>query len=255
MADYADYDYIIIRMYVTDANPLLYLKLGNNSGSDAWALDGQYNIAVGQWKNYVYPIEPFLAVFNKISDGIYDQERLWGQAGSSAEGAIYISSITVSNEQRPAPAPNEVESYDHPDSAYNALNWNTNSVEWLSEYQGESGVVKMTYSSVWLAWSFLPRQEMSAYEGYDYITIRMYVEDTDNPIKYFILGNDTGVDSEQIGGRNIATGQWQDYTFNIAPFLAAWHKIYDGNDYNERLWSQATNNNLGAIYISAIYVH
>ena len=99
-------------------------------------------------------------------------------------------------------------------------------VNWLDEYEGESGVIKVNYKSnhatdTGFFYSFIPRLKMENYHG-KRLVIRAFIP-TESDIAYMQLGS--GINKSQIG---VEKGIWKDYVF----------------DYNvfETLWIEAENN-------------
>ena len=127
------------------------------------------------------------------------------------------------------------------------------SVSYVESYEGETGVVKVSYTHDWPSISFKPELTMSEYAEYNYIIVRAYFCNDSNPTKYMALGNATPVSRPEGYNSSVAYGQWVDYKFDITPFLTHWT---DGtlNTNIARLWMEATNTQSGTFYIAGIWV-
>ena len=118
------------------------------------------------------------------------------------------------------------------------------SVEYVEEFQGAQGVLKVTANN-WGRWGFDPLQEMSAYEGYNYLVVRMWVETTSTD-GFMYIGNDY-TSAACLSMTNISSGRWLNYYFKGETFRTQWADL--GNYYS----SMATNR-AGSYYIDKIYM-
>ena len=125
---------------------------------------------------------------------------------------------------RTAPKANEVESFDHVSS----LDWinSADSIDrrtfgdptWHDSFEGASGVLQLTYrATCWPRIYFMPRQEMSAYDGYEYLVIRAFV--TGDVSTIFLMNQTSNKSTDAI---RVRKGQWHDYVFPMAKFKEFW---------------------------------
>ena len=88
------------------------------------------------------------------------------------------------------------------------------SISWLANFEGATGVAKMTATGTWGHFGFSPLQDMSVYADNYYIVFRMYIKD-----------GFTG--KLWLGGANncltkIETGMWKEYYFPAEIFKTNW---------------------------------
>lgn len=132
---------------------------------------------------------------------------------------------------------NEVMSFDaRSDLSKITVNGTTSSAEWLNSYQGETGVLKATYTGVWPSLYFVPNQDMSKYANATKIVFRMYIcSGGVNPIKAVVLGNRTGKDVT-INLTSDQYDKWIDFEFDIEVFNEYWKTDGTINHYYASFW-------------------
>lgn len=113
-------------------------------------------------------------------------------------------------------------------------------IGFLSEFQGASGVAKIT-SANWGRWSFTPIQPMENYDEYAYLVARIWVETeaTDG----FLYIKETSSKSLS----TMQTGRWIDYYFSGETFKSQWTDIAS-------YYSSMATNRAGTYYIDKIYM-
>ena len=170
------------------------------------------------------------------------------------DGFIYNKAIEI--EVGYEVVENEVLGFNQASDLNNTALYNTvnaNSVTWLPAYNGEYGVAKYTFDGEWPFITFTPAQAKAAYEeGNNCIVIRAYVVDGEAAIPELILSN--GEITAKSG--SCTYGEWVDYKFDIAPFLAYWfEEVENVWDSNARIWWFGKNVSAsGEIYIADIKV-
>lgn len=171
-------------------------------------------------------------------------------------------SITIAVEfaDRAAPLANEVENFNDSRSLANVIVGSGSDPAdktWLYSYEGEKGVVRVDFQkNAWPWFSFIPRQQMTAYAYYDYLVVRVFVVDSANALMYMKLGNDDTTTSFPVDGQSdIVKGAWKDYIFPIAPFLQWYGQTLEETPSfsKARIWSQSAGGE-GTIYIADISV-
>lgn len=226
-------------------------SIGGTVTIPAGTLDGaQVNVSV-VWSGTEITVNDGTFTANNIGEYIVTYTAV-------KDGLTYINTLTitvVAPEERPDPAVNEVESFDHPDSDSSLMGFNGsyNEVRWLNSYEGEAGVVELSYGgSAWPAFSFVPRRPMADYADYDYLVIRAYIVSGGNAYTSMILGNDTVYVTHPL--TSIQTDRWVDYVYEIDNFLYWWKD--EGTDtLKARIWSGQTDATDGVIYIAEIMVY
>ena len=119
-----------------------------------------------------------------------------------------------------------------------------NSIEFIEEFQGAQGVLKVTTND-WGRFGFDPLQKMSAYEGYDYLVVRMWVE-TNTAGAYVYIGSDFS-SPDCRSKTTLQTGRWLNYYFKGETFRTQWEDL---GSYYTSMAVYAT----GTYYIDKIYV-
>ena len=150
---------------------------------------------------------------------------------------------------------NEVESFSGADSANNIkavvpIEDKNHNVEWLYEFEGEKGVVKMTQQgATWPAFTFFANQPMATYADYDYLVVRAFFPSDVDTYTGFALG----VTNAQYHN-DIEKGKWVDIVYNINTFLDNWKDDRTKMDLsNARIWSWETSNKV-ELYLADIRV-
>ena len=121
--------------------------------------------------------------------------------------------------------------------------------DYLDEYEGETGVAKISFYRDWPSFQFTSSQSLSAFQGYDYLVIRAFVKSGQNQLLYMSLidGGDRKDD--------LMVDEWFDYRFDINLFLNNWKN--DGTPKNDvaRIQMHSTTYEVwGDLYISSIKV-
>ena len=185
-------------------------------------------------------------------------------AGSTLIGAGFAGKFTADSKVVSAKtADTVIDGFDYAQSYAKLVVGTGNTIhsdatEWLTEYKGETGVVKMTWpssSNEWTWFSFIPENEVSSYKGYKYMKIRMYVTDANN-FDYFVIGNDNTFVYRDVclNDTFVTGGAWVDYYFATDAFLHWWDGVSDtsANYTNRRVWSHSPANTTAFIYVSSI---
>lgn len=90
------------------------------------------------------------------------------------------------------------------------------SIDWMSEHEGMSGVAKIVINRDWPSFYFTPQDSTANYDGLEYIALRMYIQSGDNTLRWISL-NDT---SDSIGYEgHLDVDKWVIYKFPIKSFL------------------------------------
>lgn len=116
-----------------------------------------------------------------------------------------------------------------------------NSIEFVEEFQGAQGVLKVNANN-WGRFGFDPLQAMTAYENYNYLVVRMWVETT--ATDGFVYIKET-TDGKSL--TNLSSGRWLSYYFPGSTFKTQWA---DFGSY----YSSMAMNRAGTYYIDKIYM-
>ena len=184
------------------------------------------------------------------------------------EDAPYTTTQTITV-ARKAAAANEIESFDDPSSVENVRGcWNDgNSVTktWLSEYDGETNVVKLEFSDnggCWPSFTWTPRHDLDDYADYDYIVVRAWFGESTGKVTRAVMGGgDYHIEPIDATGYvhdgNVNSGDyhfvydgWKNYVYPIENFINAWKT---GNVSNGRWLMVSDAEGSGVLYISSIY--
>ena len=98
---------------------------------------------------------------------------------------------------------------------------NGSTITYEESFEGATGVAKVVGGS-WGYFGFKPFQDMSAYEGYEYVVMRMYIAE-------FTSGKNLWFGDGFNCKTPIQTGAWVDYYFPCSSFTkcwATWEKEY-----------------------------
>lgn len=153
---------------------------------------------------------------------------------------------TINVERLPA-TENEVENFDEYISIKNVkTGWNNYAGEptWLSEYEGANGVIKYDYSGTWPGLYFMPRKDVSEYEGYEEVVVRFYVVKTGGDLRWAYMGGTAT--TNQGNPAEIVVGEWQEISFPIS--------CLNLTDKGVHLQFRSDVEGEGTIYIDSIYV-
>ena len=98
MSAYADYDYIVFRIFVPkNAGNAQFFKLFNDVEGALTPVNGN-EVGVGEWRDYVFDATRFKAEWPTEMDGyVTDPNRLWTRVSASEDGAFYIADISMAN--------------------------------------------------------------------------------------------------------------------------------------------------------------
>ena len=205
----------------------------------------QYNAIVEDVNNGV----SFSGVYFKITN---DLELSKGSAliGAGFEGTFTADSAIVKAVQED----NVIANFDYVQSAKRISIHDSSfvgTVEWLSSYQGQSGVVKLTSPERnWPFIRFTAENDVASYEtaGYTHIKVKMYIPSA-RGIDYIVLGNDQAIRSVVLNNPMVTYDAWVDYYFEIEPFTYWWSRT---DASKSTLWMHATLATSDPIYISEI---
>lgn len=138
----------------------------------------------------------------------------------------------------------EVMSFDDANSVSDVtFSGHVDSVEWVSEFNGESGVAKVDMNRDWPAVHFKPKFDKSMYENCEYIVVRAYFVGGQNQMRYIRLCDNAY--PEEYGER-VEIDHWISYKFPIQIFLERFNNpwiVGNTTDYQVN----------GLFYIAEIY--
>ena len=103
--------------------------------------------------------------------------------------------------------------------------YNTQKLEWLASYQGETGVVKFTnrrtgdWDTAWFLSGIKPLFGKTYYDQCDYLVLRLY--SSEKAWMNFVVEGDSAADKEYINFQTNGEG-WADYYVPIDGFLGKW---------------------------------
>ena len=223
MANYADFDVIIFRMYFPKTEVpqyIKYWKLGNNNGgTNIFANNANGNFLGDQlntWINLVFDAETFRTLWTDdidLSSASGNSSRLWGESTGGNSGTYYVADISMKKYED-----TEVLSFDHQMDLDNVANMTAEATKtWLKEFEGEKGVMKMEYTSAWPQFTFTPNQDKSIYANATKIFFRVYVSDEGvHPIKSLVL-----IDKASSNLTATQYNTWIDLEYDITEWKAA----------------------------------
>lgn len=162
---------------------------------------------------------------------------------SEIDGLIYKNTLTITV-ARGAVQVNEVISFASKAEMDNNTLTNSLTATWIPAFEGKDGVVKLSSDASWSYFAFKQLQAMSAYDGYEYLVIRMYVPASADVSGSFYLVGDSGACS--FGATRDC---WVEYTISGDIFRTAW-SASDFNVYNKQINFRLN----GDIYIDEIYM-
>lgn len=239
---YTDDDYLAFRLYFeNEANPFAdaLTKLGNYDTAGGLA---DYNQTSGtetgaQWRTYLFRIDTFLDLFERFTADNWGC-RLWWSGTNTEQGVIYVDEIyTIKAEDLSA-----YTVYDLGSETFSARvtgrdsagGWNKGT--WLSEYEGENGVIKLTFTNnEWPAMDVgFAGDSMS--DAFDAIVFRVYFDVA--PVGT-VTWNNTA--------QTVSAGEWTDLTFAFEGFPYG-----DGNWSNRNPWWQSPGGTTVNVYISSV---
>ena len=233
MSAYEDCAYLVMRMYIATEDAEQELWLGNQSGTCIT------DIKVGEWVDYYFDGATFLTKWADFESefNLYKMGLTFKRAATVYVDEIYVVKATNATGNQINPFTYEL---DAKNTKCDGVD-----VEWLSEYEGATGVVKLTVNDNWGYFGFKPLQSISAYEGCTYVVMRMYIA-TENDEQGLWFGAEDGKCYT-----DIKVGEWVDYYFDGATFLTKWADFEsDFNLYNMCLQFKRA----ATIYVDEIYV-
>ena len=251
MSAYADYDYLVVRAYVPNEGSNVVTKFSLNLGAGAHQLTvSEYN----QWVDYKFKIDTFVTDWEN-RDGLYCLAPNW-----EGEGCLYIADIHVEKDAN-KPVYDDVtetvdadevldfdEAHDLEQMAVSRRYDQVTGFEWLESYEGETGVVKISYHDDGPAFTFNAAQAMSAYENYDYLVVKMYVPSTNKHLNFSINQQDLFF---KVADGTLVQDAWAEYKFPMYLFKNNWNADGTPNKGFITFWGELV---YGEIYISDIYV-
>ena len=238
MANYAGYDYLVMRVWISSANEYNYMSLAE--GATYCRIE---SFEYDKWIDLKFDINAFTANW---ADGELPGTAkvvIWGK--TTAGSALYISDIRVEKAPEVIDA-DEVVDFDEEEDIANFKKINA-AGEWLESYEGENGVLKITTVGDWPQFSFIPAQAMANYAGYDYLVMRVWISSA-NEYNYMSLAE--GATYCRI--ESFEYDKWIDLKFDINAFTANWADGELPGTAKVVIWGKTTAGS--ALYISDIYV-
>ena len=226
IATYANAKYLVIRMYATAASTLKIANPYSYSYNDA---------QVNEWVEYCFDGAAFVKQW--ADQGNYYSSLFLGKAGT-----YYIDKIYVTDEVPSTLSVNSFTSEAYAGDSYVKNQWDA-PVSYLSEYQGATGVLKVTAAN-WGCLSFKNLVNLSLCEEYTHLVVRMWVDTA-----YASSGGNT-VRLGYSSGQTLTpeSGCWKDYAFDMSGFVSFWSS-YGWSDYRASL----TFGYASTYYIDCIY--
>ncbi len=215
MSAYADYEYIVFRMYIVSFSGNFWL--GNPSGPNCLT-----KTQTGKWVDYYFPAEIFKTRWENWTTS-YVVGNMALVASSACElyiDEIYMADITPATGNQVLTLSEKAQV-----DLYTAELDST--ITWQENYENATGVAKVETSANWGFFGFKPMQDMSVYADYQYIVLRMYIEDGFTGALW--LGNPSSANCLTA----VQTGAWIDYYFPCEQFTTKWancatnYYIYD----------------------------
>lgn len=161
--------------------------------------------------------------------------------------SMYVRTPILTNEVLSFSTPSDVTNV----KAYGGENANT---EYLSNFAGEQGVVKLGYNNTWPYLQFKPLREMTDYADYDQIVFKMYFPKAGeyanadgNYVKYMKFGNNT---SDDLLPENVVKefsadmyDKWVELVFDAEKFKEYWtdDMQFSMSGTAPRLWGNSTS--------------
>lgn len=236
-------DELVIRMFFASDNEFNNgINCYGDSGAQADGIKVNNPIVRGVWRNYVYNAEVLRKYFGNTAE---NRMVWWSDHVMNAAAVVYIADISVRTSS--SRAANVVEDYVDAASIDRSYASDYEKLEWLSEYQGRSGVLKITYrENDWPYLFVVARHAAENYNNYGDIVFRMWIDDAANPLQVNKYGNDNDIGQDY----SVTRGQWVEYTYNADIFRHA----PDNPDFNRMVWYSSNKTNEGYIYIDEIYM-
>lgn len=231
---YENYEYVVIRMWVDSdetKNADFYTYLARRS-ADQIEVKSYNPVELGCWIDYYYKAQNFVEQWKEGWNSYYSAVSL------SRKSTCYIDKVYVTNIYKPDGV--EVNNFDT--APNNLITIGGSTTEYLPEYQGASGVLKV-YAPNWSITYFPPVRSIHDYVGYTHVVFRVWADTTTCGIN---LNND-GLDYPVNIKKASVANQWYDYYFTFEDFKQAWSR---GDSYKGFLMF----NSGGTIYIDSVYM-
>lgn len=118
------------------------------------------------------------------------------------------------------------------------------SATWLPVFEGKNGVVKLSSNADWSYFAFQQLQDMSAYNGYEYLIMRIYLPSSASVSNsFFLIGNEGACLFSS------TRDAWVEYVLPGSVFKNAW----SATEFN--VWNKQINLRLnGDMYIDDIFM-
>ena len=185
-----------------------------------------------------------------VTDGKFTPERMGKYLieATATDSNGNVGTETATMYAREAPEANEILSFKYEEDL-DCVAWKSGGeIEWLNEYEGQSGVAKFSYTgNKWAnAFSVLPLQDVSddsmLYYDYDTLVVRMYIKQDAENTNYFTnmsiqddLNDDVPSTKKQYQTKTkMAYNRWVDYRFDISA-LKVWDNDVLNKEY-DKLW-------------------
>lgn len=238
-------DELVIRMYFAVDNEFNDgINTYGDAGAQAAGIKVNNPIVRGVWRNYVFNADVLREYFGNTAE---NRMVWWSDHVMTADAVVYVADIFV--RQAPARAENVVEDYADAGSVDRSYTSAFEKTEWLDEFQGKQGVLKITYKeNDWPYLFVMARHAATNYAKYGDIVYRMWIEDGNNPLQVNKYGNDDNSVGQDY--TPVSRGQWAEYTYNADIFLTA----PDNPSFNRMVWYGSNTVNEGYIYIDEIYM-
>jgi len=236
MSAYADSQYVVFRMYFVDgfSSELWFGNVNNCLNISA--------ITKGEWVNCYFPADVFKTNWAKWTIN-YDAQNM-SLAFRANVGTVYVDEIYTTN-VTPVTG-NEILTFsEEAQICYTVASNST--IVWKESFEGATGVAKVTASyanSNWGYFGFKPMQDMSVYANYEYVVMRMYIEN-------FTSGKNLWFGDGFNCKTAIQTGAWVDYYFPCSSFTKCWENWESSYSISSMSLSA---NSAYTIYIDEIFV-
>ncbi len=160
---------------------------------------------------------------------------------ATIDGLVYKKDLTIGVSRAPIAA-NEVISFSSKAEMTDNIALESITATWLPAFEGADGVVKLNSTASWSYFAFKQLQGMTAYEGYKYVVLRMYLPAESTTNGTFWLGESTGC---AFGARDT----WVEYALSGDVFRTIW------NEEGFNVWNKMINFRLGGdLYIDGVYM-
>ena len=213
----------------------LFATTNGNEGLKAiWTVDGEDYVTVTK---------------DEIGAVVSLKAKEAGEVLVTATIGTKTAELTVTTKAREIAA-NEVVDFKYATDVSRArvnYNGNTTATQYLDEYQGANGVLKVEEPEGWEGMDFRPLQDQNVYEEYKYLVMRIWVESLPTN-GYFYIGKTTRSLTA------IERGCWVDYYFDGASFLQQWFGTEAGQGLGSYYSGISTGGGTGVYYVDKIYM-